>query len=62
MWGIKLISLKIIIRLSESHAQVPQLEEVDHGEYGHRHGVQSSDEVGHVGYQIDQLEKHNKIK
>ena len=59
MWGIKLISLIITIRLSESHAQGLQLQEVDHGEPGHRHEVQSNDKVGHVGYQIDQLEKHN---
>ena len=38
-----------------SHSQVLQLQEVDHGELGHRHEVQSNDKVGHVGYQIDQL-------
>ena len=61
MWGIKLISMRSTIRLSESHAQLIQLTEVvDLGEHGHRHEVQSSDEVGHAGYPIDQHEEHNK--
>ena len=59
MWGIKLIRLKSTIRLSESHAQVLQIQEVDHGEHGHLNEVQSSDEVGHVGYQIYRHETHN---
>ena len=59
MWGIITISMKSTNRLDESHAQVLQRLEVGHGEQGHRHELQSSDEVGHAGYQIDQLEKHN---
>ena len=59
MWRIKLISTKNSIRLGESHAQVLQLEEVDCGDHFHHHEVHSSDEVDHVGNQIDQHEKHN---
>ena len=61
MWGIKLNSMRSTIRLSESHEQVSQLPEVDLGERGHRHEVQSSDEVGNVRYQNDQHEKHKWI-
>ena len=62
MWGIKTISMKSKNMLDGSLAQVLQLPEVDLGEQGQHHGAQSSDEVGHAGYQIDQHEKHNKIK
>ena len=50
--------MKSTNRLDESHAQVLQLQEVGHGEHGHRHEVQSNDKAGHVGYQIDQLDNH----
>ena len=53
--------MRSTIRSSESHAQVLQLQEVDLGEHGHCHEEQSSDEVGHVGYQIDQHERHYEI-
>ena len=62
MWGIKLISMRSPVKLGESQEQVPQLKEVDLGEHGHRHEVESSDEVGHAGYQIDQHEKPSKIR
>ena len=61
MWGIKFIRIRSPFRLGDSHEQVPQLQEVGHGEHGHRLEVESSDEVGHVGYQIDQHERHYEI-
>ena len=57
MRGIKLVSMGSTIRLGESHAPVPQFLEVDLSKHGQRHEVQSSDEVGHEGFQIDQLSK-----
>ena len=57
MRGIKLVIMGSTIRLGESHAPVPQFLEVDLGEHGQRHEVQSSDEVGHEGYHIDQQSK-----
>ena len=38
-------------------AQVPQLQEVELGEHGHFHEVESRDEVDHEGYPIDQHSK-----
>ena len=61
MWGIKTISVKSINMLDGSLAQVLQLPEVDLCEQGQHHGTQSSDEVGHAGYQIDQHEEYNYI-
>ena len=51
--------MKSTNRLDESHAHIFQLHEVDLGEHGHCLEEQSNDEVGHVGYQIDQHEKHS---
>ena len=62
MWGIKLVIVGSTIRLGESHAPVPQFLEVDLGEHGQRHEVQSSHEVGGWGYQIDQHQKHNETQ
>ena len=59
MWGIITISMKCTNRQDGSHEEVLQLQEVDPGEHGHRREVESSDGVGHVGYQIDQHEKHS---
>ena len=57
-----MISMKSTNRLDGSRAQVHQLQEVHLGEHGHHHEEQSSDEIGHVGYQIDQHELHKKMK
>ena len=51
--------MKSTKRQDGSHKEVLQLQEVDLGEHGHRHEVESSDGVGHEGYQIDQREKHS---
>ena len=59
MHCIKPINMKSTKRQDGSHKEILQLQKVDLGEHGHRHEVQSSDQVGHVGYQIDQHEKHN---
>ena len=61
MWSIKTISMTSTNRKDGSHQKGLQLQKVDLGEHGQRHGAQSSDEVGHVGYQIDQHEEHNYI-
>ena len=56
MRGIKLVSMGSTIRLGErvSCTRSPISIEVKLGEHGQRHEVQSSDEVGHEGHQIDQ--------
>ena len=53
------MSIRSTVRFGKSHEQVPQLQEVDLGEDGHRHEVQGSDKVGHAGYQIGWHGKHN---
>ena len=54
--------MRTTIGLSELHSQVLQLQEVGLGVHGHRHEVQSIEQVGHVGYHIDQHEEYNWIK
>ena len=49
--------MRSTFRLGESREQVFKLQEADLGEHGHCHAVQSSDEIGHAMYQIDQHEK-----
>ena len=56
------MSMTSTVRFDKSHEQVPQLQEVYLGEHGHRHEVQSSDEVGHAGYQIGWHGKPNQIR
>ena len=50
--------MKSTNRQDGSHKEVLRLQEADLGEHRHRHEVESSDEVDHAGYQIDQREKH----
>ena len=59
VWGIITISMRSTNRQDGSHDEVLQLQEADLGEHRHRHEVESSDEVDHAGYQIDQCEKYN---